>query len=146
MYGQSSGSHWESTPSWRTGKNGPMNKRNSIMPENYEEFVSLTLRTRNSKKPLRMLGRNWKRRWLLLCLARQARRVSMRDPKQNQWTCVHPGSQWIHKTAYGRLSTESSWGSYCRKGGEIHCNFIIWFTYLFLCLGFEDSRSKSSSG
>ena len=27
------------------------------MPEDYEEFISLTLRTRNSKKPLRMLAR-----------------------------------------------------------------------------------------
>ena len=42
------------------------------MLEDYGEFISLTLRTRNSKKPLRMLARNWKRRWLLLCLARQA--------------------------------------------------------------------------
>ena len=28
------------------------------MPEDYEEFFSLTLRKRNSKKPLRMLARN----------------------------------------------------------------------------------------
>ena len=34
---------------------GHMKKPNSIMPENYEEFISLTLRTRNSKKPLGML-------------------------------------------------------------------------------------------
>ena len=27
------------------------------MPENYEEFISLTLRTRNSKKPTRMLNK-----------------------------------------------------------------------------------------
>ena len=38
--------------------------------------ISLTLRSRNSKKPLRMLARNGKHRWLPLCLARQARRVS----------------------------------------------------------------------
>ena len=36
------------------------------MPEDFEEFISLTLRRRNSKKPKRMLARNWKRRWLLL--------------------------------------------------------------------------------
>ena len=57
-----------------------MKNQNSIMPENYEEFISLTLRTRNSKKPSRMLARNWKRQWLLLCLARQARIVSMERP------------------------------------------------------------------
>ena len=44
--------------SWRTSINGPMKHRNSRMPEDYEEFISLTLRTRNSKKPLRMLARN----------------------------------------------------------------------------------------
>ena len=65
-------------------QNGPMKNRNSIMPEDYEEFISLTLRTRNSRKPSRMLARNWKRRWLLLCLARQARHVSMVRPWQNQ--------------------------------------------------------------
>ena len=32
-----------------------MKNQNSIMPEDYEEFISLTLRTRNSKKPSRML-------------------------------------------------------------------------------------------
>ena len=57
-----------------------MKNRNSIMPEDYEEFNSLTLRTRNSKKPLRMLARNWKHQLLPLCLARQARRVSMGRP------------------------------------------------------------------
>ena len=47
-----------------------------IMQEDYEEFISLTLRTRNSKSPLRMLARNWKNQWLPLCVARQARNVS----------------------------------------------------------------------
>ena len=47
-----------------------MKSQNSIMPENYEEFISLTLRTRNSKKPSRILARNWKHQWLLLCLVK----------------------------------------------------------------------------
>ena len=63
-------------------KNGHLKNQNSMMPENYEEFISLTLRTRNSnsKKPSRMLARNWKHQWLPLCLARQARTVSMARP------------------------------------------------------------------
>ena len=93
------------------------------MPEDYEEFISLTLRIKNSKKPLKMLARNRKHQWLPLCLARQARRVSVERPVQNQWdhieTFVHLGSQWIHKTAYGRLSTKSSWGPCCRKGRQL---------------------------
>ena len=52
-----------------------MKKLNSIMQENYEEFISLTLRTRKSKKSSRMLAKNWKRQWLPLCLAKQARTV-----------------------------------------------------------------------
>ena len=70
----------EGKPSWRRCANCRMKNRNLMMPEDYEESVSLTLRTRNSKKPLRRLARNWKRRWLLLCLARQARNVSMERP------------------------------------------------------------------
>ena len=38
------------------------------MLEDYEEFISLTLRTRSSKKPKGMLERNWKHQWLPLCL------------------------------------------------------------------------------
>ena len=38
---------------------------------------------KNSKKPLRMLARNWKRQWLLLCLARQARKKNMEKPVAN---------------------------------------------------------------
>ena len=34
------------------------------MLEDYEEFISLTLRTKSSKKPLGMLERNWKHQWL----------------------------------------------------------------------------------
>ena len=70
------------------------------MPEDYEEFISLTPRTRNSKKPLRLLARNWKHQWLPLCLARQARTVSMGRPvvrpmRSNQnlrvsWKPVNP--------------------------------------------------------
>ena len=46
-----------------------MNNRNSIMAEDSGEFISLTLRTRNSKKPSRMLASNWKHP----CHARSAR-------------------------------------------------------------------------
>ena len=75
-----SGLKWKEMLSWRRDINGPMKNRNSIMPEDYEEIISLTLRTRNSKKPFGTLARNWKRRWLLLCFARQASNVSMGRP------------------------------------------------------------------
>ena len=63
---------------WQTWSN---ENRNSIMPEDYEESISLTLRTRNSRKPLRMLARNWKRQWLPLCLARLARKTSIGETR-----------------------------------------------------------------
>ena len=44
------------------------------MLEDYEESISLTLRTRSSKKPLGMLEK-WKRQWLPLSLARHARKA-----------------------------------------------------------------------
>ena len=34
-----------------------MKSQNSIIPQNYEEFISLTMRTRNSKRPSRMLAK-----------------------------------------------------------------------------------------
>ena len=48
----------------------------STMLEDYEEFISLTLRTRSSKKPLGMLERNWKRQWLPL-------RYALQDMQEN---------------------------------------------------------------
>ena len=47
----------------------------SIMHENYEGSSSWTLRTRNSRRPSRMLVRNWKHRWLPLCLAKFLRTI-----------------------------------------------------------------------
>ena len=38
--------NWEEMLSWRRSRNGPMKNPNSIMPEDYEEFISLTLGTR----------------------------------------------------------------------------------------------------
>ena len=73
IYGQNSGRNWKEMQS--RSKNGQLKNQSSIMPENYEEFISLTLRTRSLKKPLVMLGRNWKHQWLPLCFARHARRA-----------------------------------------------------------------------
>ena len=53
---------------------GQLENQSSIMQEDYEESISLTLRTRSSRKPLRMQEENWKHQWLQLCLARYARK------------------------------------------------------------------------
>ena len=62
-------------PSWRRSISVHMKNKNSILSENYEEFTSLTLRTRNSKKPLSVLARKWKHRLLLLYPAKLWRRI-----------------------------------------------------------------------
>ena len=51
---------------------------------------------------------------------------------KSKLVCIF-GSQWIHKTAYGRFFTESPWGPCCRERGTIHCNITILYTF-FLCL------------
>ena len=115
-----------------------MKNRNSMMPEDYEESVSLTLRTRNSKKPLRMLGRNWKRRWLLLCLARQARNVSMERPVAKAM------SSKLNLRVYGKPANPQDyvWENHCRltlktilqEKETIHYSITIWFINLIRCL------------
>ena len=51
-----------------------MKNPNSIMQEDYEESVSLTLRTWSSRKSLRMQEENWKHQRLQPCLARLAKK------------------------------------------------------------------------
>ena len=68
--------NWEEMQSWRRSKNGPMKNQNSIMQEDYEEFLSLTPRTSfffSQKK-------KWKHQWLQQSHARLARKASMVKP------------------------------------------------------------------
>ena len=50
------------------------------MQEDYEESISLTLKTWSSRKSAKTQGENWKHQWLQLCLARLARKASMGRP------------------------------------------------------------------
>ena len=173
-YGQNSGRNWERMPSWKRGKSGPVKNLNSIMLENCEEFISLTLKARNSRRPSTMLARNWKCRWLLQCLARQARIVSMMRPvakpmSSNQnlrvsWKPVHPedcvwriskqsknkscvySGSWIYKTAYGKFSTKLSWRPYCRKKRQFITALQFGSQIYSYASSHENSSSKSSSG
>ena len=110
-------------------------------------IYSLTLRTRNSKKPSRMLARNWKRRWLLLCFARQASNVNMERPvakpmSSNQnlrvsWKLVNP-QDCVWKNLY-RITMRTI----LQEKETLHCNISTIYSY---ASSHEDSRSKSSSG
>ena len=123
----------------------------SITDENCEESISLTLRTRNSNKPSRMLVRNWKHQWLPPCLARQARTVSM------WWQVVNP-TKLKTKLACILEASESTrlrMGELLPNHHEDHiagnwCQFTATLqfgtqihSYASSC---ENSSSKSSSG
>ena len=54
--GQNSGSQWESTPSWRKSRSGLMKSSILKTHENCEGSISSTLRTRNLRRPSRMLA------------------------------------------------------------------------------------------
>ena len=68
IYGQNSGRNWEEMLSWGRSKKWSIEKTKLDNAWNLRGIFSSTLRTRKSKKRLRMLARNWKRPWLLLCL------------------------------------------------------------------------------
>ena len=50
------------------------------MPEDYEKFISLTLRIWSSRKPSRTRVRSWKHQWLLLCPVKLRKIVGVVDP------------------------------------------------------------------
>ena len=96
-----------------------------------------TLRTRNSRRPSKMLARNWKHQWLPLCPARSARTIRIvgvvHPIKSNQNLRVFrkpvnlQGCVWeiLYRIIMKTILQEKE---------TIHCSIKIWFTNLFLCL------------
>ena len=77
----------------------------------------LFLRTRNSKKPLRMPVRSWKHQLLLLCFVKLWRRIvgmviNPIKPNQNLHVFWKPVNL---QDCVWRILTKSSWRPYCRK-------------------------------
>ena len=61
-------------------------------------------------------------------------------------TCVCSGSEWINKTAYGRIIADSSWRTYCRKRRQFTAALQFGsqiYSYASSC---EIFHSKGSSG
>ena len=137
IYGQSYGSQWERMPSWRRSKSGHMKSSILNTHENCEGSISSTRRTRNLRRPSRMLARNWKHQWLLLCLAKLLRAIRIVG-------VVHPTkSNQILRVFWKLVNLQDCvWENHCRfimktilqEKETIHCSIIIWFTNLFLCL------------
>ena len=123
--------------SWGRSRNGQLKSQSSIMLEDFEESVSLSLRTRNSKKPLGV-PEKWKHQWLPLCLAWQARRVSMERPvarpmisNQNlrvSWKPVNP-QDCVKKNLYRIIMR-----TFLQERETTHYSITLWCTNLFLCL------------
>ena len=106
--------------------------------ENCEGSISSTLRIRNSKKPLRMLVRNWKH------LVAPAVPCKIMKSKKNcgsgasnkiktRLACILE-AEWIQKTAYGRIFTKSCMKTILQEKETIHYSITIWFTNVFQCL------------
>ena len=107
------------------------------MLEDYEESISLTLRTRSPRKPLRRQEENWKHKWLQPCLARHARKASMERPAARlmissatrvSWKPLNPqGCVW--KNLYQNIMR-----TILQEKGTTQYSITIWYTILFLCL------------
>ena len=105
-----------------------------ITHENCEGSISLTRRTRNSRRPSRMLVRNWKHQWLLLCRVKLWKIVGV----------VHPTKLKQNLRVFWKLMSleDCVWENHCRlivktilqEEETIHYSIIIWFTNSFLCL------------
>ena len=91
----------------------------------------MTLRTRSSKRPSRMLARNWKHQWLPLCLARLARKTSMGRPlarlmisslnSRAPWKPANP-QDGVWKILYRIIMR-----TILQERVTIHFNIITWF-------------------
>ena len=125
---------WERMQRWSRSKSGHMKSSILITRENCEGSISLTRRTRNSKKPSRMLVRNWRHQWLLLCLVKLWKIAGV----------VHPTKLNKNLRVFRNLMNpqECVWEiryriimkTILQEKVTIHYSIIIWFTNLILCL------------
>ena len=108
-----------------------------ITHENCEGSISSTRRTRNLRRPSRMLARNWKHQWLLLCPEKFLRTIRIVG-------VVHPIKSKQNLRVFWKLVNlqDCVWEIQCRtimktilqEKETIHFSITIWFTNLFLCL------------
>ena len=85
---------------------GQLKNQSSIMLEDYEESISLTLRTRSLKKPLGLLEENWKHQWLQPCLAKYGETRSKTNDFKSKFACI------LEASGSTRLRMEESLPNY----------------------------------
>ena len=134
IYDQSSGSQWESTPSWRRSKSGLMKSSIWRTHENWEGSISLTRSIRNSKKPSRMPVRSWKRQLLLLCPAKLWRIVGVADLTKIRQNLSVFWKLMDLRDCVWEIHYQIIMKTILQEKETIHYSIIIWFTNLFLCL------------
>ena len=138
IYGQNTGRTWQEMLCWGRSIKGQLKNQSLITPEDYEESISLTLRTKSSKKPLGMQEENWKHQWHQPCLARLARKGTMGRPVAKlmisnlnfrvSWKPVSP-QECVWKNLF-QITTRTI----MQEEVTIHYNITVWYTNLFLCL------------
>ena len=120
--GQSYGSQWERTPSWRRSKNGLKKRFILTTHENCEESISSTPRIRSTRRPSRTHVRNWKRQLLLLCHAKLWRIVGLSDLTKTKqdlrvfWKQMNPP-----ECVWGILNLQIT-KTILQEKVRIHCN------------------------
>ena len=138
IYGQNSGR--------KKGKNAKLKERQKWSHEQPQldsarrlrGIFFTELRTRNSKKPSRMLARNWKHQWLPLCLARSARTIRIvgmviNPLKTNQILRVFWKPVNLHVFVWENLYRIIV-KIILQERRTIHYSTTVWFISLFLCL------------
>ena len=109
------------------------------MQEDYEESLSLTLRTRSSRKSSNMQAENWKHQWLQPCLARHARKNKHGETRRKttdfklEFACI------LEVSESTRMRMEESLPKYhedhiAGKGDNSLQHYNLVRKYLFLCL------------
>ena len=117
---------------------GQLKNQNSIMQEDYEESISLTLKTRSSKKPSGMLERKLETPMApaIPCKTCKKNKHGETRSKTNdfksKFACILEAGEST------RMRMEETLPKYhedmLQEKGTIHCNITIWYTKLFLCL------------
>ena len=143
------GEEWQGMQSLRRSINGQLKNQSSIMQEDDEESISLTLGTWSSSKSLRMQEDNWKHQWLQPCLARHPRKTSMERPVARLvFSSLNLRVSWKPT----RMRMEESLPKYhedhnARKGDNQFTATKPFGAQIYsYASSNEDTRSKSSSG
>ena len=108
---------------------------------NCEESILSTPRIRNSKKPSRMLARNWKHQWLLLCPAKLRRIVGLVD-----LTKIRQNLRVFWKLMNLQDCVWEIRYRYCRKKKKIHYSIQFGSQVYSYASSYENSCSESSGG